>query len=528
MATSQAFGLLNEGALGAFTPEVAYVRQDDKVHFFAGDPKLTESVDASAFTIVESFDDLDLEERVVGGETIKTPKNAKWFVEGPFQRSDTKNANQRTYPRSIWEKLIADAKSNVMKSVTERAMIGHLEHPADGRTNGKEGAILTTTLKLREDGVVWGGAEVLDTPNGRIVQEYIRKKIKWGVSSRGNGSVGEDGSVKPDYALETFDAVMRPSTPGAHPKLVADVNEDDPSKADGNTSPAGPGKPLSEELTKEVQSLVESVSNLKMVDITDLDESAATKMAGDLLAALGATTDAATEGKLRHEKALEMQTWLVGRMKSLQESAVAGIDVGALIFKAVGDANEEADADKAEALRKVVDSFDAKIQAAEDARSETAAELVVLQTENAGLVRSHGLIVQERDELLLRLDELARRLVVASESLIEISSEDVSDPIEAAVAEAILKHPGLAEFRPVLIRAVDENEVGSLIESLLPAVTSTGAVAPASTPTPRSMLPSGCVVESVSSVPGGKTKPINESRGANVAAQALVKMQGQQ
>ena len=200
-----------------FYPSSAYVEQGDKLCVLAGE--LDESVSTEGKTLVSSLDEMDLEEKSLpDGATAKLPKGGRWIVEGPAQRSDVKNANKRVYPRSIWEKLIGDSNSYVQKMIQERGMVGHLEHPKDGRTDGAQGAILTTKSELREDGVVWNQFEVLDTPHGRILQEYIRKGVRWGVSSRGNGSVNDAGIVEEaTYLLKTWDAVMAPSTPGAFP-----------------------------------------------------------------------------------------------------------------------------------------------------------------------------------------------------------------------------------------------------------------------------------------------------------------------
>jgi hypothetical protein len=197
-------------------PTTGYVEQGKKVWVAFGEHKLDES---SGQAVVERFEDLDLEERRVGDEVLRLPKGGRWFVEGPFQRSDVENANRRKYPRGIWERLIADDASYVQKSIKERAMVGHLEHPGDGRTDGSKGAILVTKATLEKDGTVMGQAEILDTPMGLILQEYTKKRVRWGVSSRGNGSVKDDGTVDTDnYVLETWDAVMKPSVPGAYPK----------------------------------------------------------------------------------------------------------------------------------------------------------------------------------------------------------------------------------------------------------------------------------------------------------------------
>ena len=198
----------------------AHVRQGSKVWVAFGDsPDYAKQIMESAggCTIVESMDKLDL---VEGDNGAKYVKDGVWIVEGPSQRSDTENRNKRKYKRKLWERIIGDPDSPQQKTIKSRGMVGHFEHPADGRMDGREGALIVVESKLRTDGVVWNKYELLDTPNGKILQEYTRKRVPWGVSSRGSGSIGSDGTVsESDFWLETWDAVMRPSTHGAYPTL---------------------------------------------------------------------------------------------------------------------------------------------------------------------------------------------------------------------------------------------------------------------------------------------------------------------
>lgn len=210
-------GLIMEGREGGFATANLYVEQGDKVFFFQGAPLLCESTAPMMRTLVEDYQELELEERIVNGSKIQAPKDGRWFFEGPFQRSDTKNANNRVYPKAIWSKWVGDEKSSVQEKVKSGGMIGHFEHPENGRTWGPKGAIITRQLSLDNKGVVRGVGEILDgTPDGAILVEYTLKGVRWGVSSRGTGTVGTDGVVGDDYVVETFDAVMNPSTPGAY------------------------------------------------------------------------------------------------------------------------------------------------------------------------------------------------------------------------------------------------------------------------------------------------------------------------
>lgn len=161
-------------------------------------------------------------------------------IEGVFQRADTPNKNKRIYPRGIWEKL-CDEKSDMMRRVRERSMIGHVEHPSSGTTDLNQAAILITDVKLKENGEVFGRAIVYNTPAGRIVQEMIDTGTKYGISSRGTGSVDSKGVVQEDYNCDTWDIVFNPSTPGAFPKLStekADEQKESTVKVEETTKPS--------------------------------------------------------------------------------------------------------------------------------------------------------------------------------------------------------------------------------------------------------------------------------------------------
>ena len=118
--------------------------------------------------------------------------------------------------QKLWERMLED-KGTAMSAIRDRAMIGHLEHPKDGRTDGNLGSLLVLEAKLDNDGVIYGRAKILDTIPGKTLKVYCVEGVRWGFSSRGSGVIRADGTVdENDYRLETWDAVMRPSTPGAY------------------------------------------------------------------------------------------------------------------------------------------------------------------------------------------------------------------------------------------------------------------------------------------------------------------------
>jgi len=152
----------------------------------------------------------------------------RMVVEGIYQKAGVKNANGRVYPKSLWERIVRD--EGLTKAMQERRMLGCLDHPEDGKSRLSRAAHIILSQKLDENGNVIGRSEVLDTPDGKVLQELFRAGVTVGISSRGSGTVkkspmGED-IVNDDYILETYDFVYNPSTLGATPKPVTESVQD--------------------------------------------------------------------------------------------------------------------------------------------------------------------------------------------------------------------------------------------------------------------------------------------------------------
>jgi hypothetical protein len=167
--------------------------------------------------------------------TIKEDANLpkRMMIEGVFQRfmppgadaNKYRNANKRVYTMERVGKKVLDPNGDVQKRIAERAMIGHLEHPADGTTDLNKGAILVTKVWAEADGTVKGRAMIYNTPEGQRIQEYVTTGTKIGISSRGTGTVDANGFVCEDFGLETWDMVYNPSTSGANPTLATESAE---------------------------------------------------------------------------------------------------------------------------------------------------------------------------------------------------------------------------------------------------------------------------------------------------------------
>ena len=150
-------------------------------------------------------------------ESIKE-NDGKLIVRGVLQRAEAKNQNGRIYPR---ETLMREAKKYMKEFVNEKRAMGELDHPESSVVNLQNVSHNVTEMHFEGDNLL-GTVDVIVTPSGNILKELFKSGIKFGISSRGMGSVetvNEDGDqvvkVQPDFELIAFDFVSNPSTHGA-------------------------------------------------------------------------------------------------------------------------------------------------------------------------------------------------------------------------------------------------------------------------------------------------------------------------
>ena len=154
----------------------------------------------------------------------RVDSNGKFIVAGQFSKADLRNENGRVYRRSMWENVLR--RPYIIDSLKKRKMLGELGHPDKIETTPLNVSHIVTKLELLNDGQVYGEAEILDTPSGRVLKTLYEAGVEMGISSRGylpEGSnlyaEGEDLIVPDDYELVTFDFVIDPSSQGACPKI---------------------------------------------------------------------------------------------------------------------------------------------------------------------------------------------------------------------------------------------------------------------------------------------------------------------
>tara|TARA_B100000287_G_scaffold289488_1_gene272771 strand:+ start:389 stop:988 length:600 start_codon:yes stop_codon:yes gene_type:complete len=148
-------------------------------------------------------------------------QESKVFLAGLIQQAGIENGNGRIYPREALMKEIQSYK----QLCKERRALGELDHPDDSVINLKNVSHLMVDVWTQGD-KVFGKAEVLDTPSGRILKDLINAGVKLGISSRGLGTLEEKNGkkmVKDDFQLICFDIVSEPSTPNAF--MVKEVRD---------------------------------------------------------------------------------------------------------------------------------------------------------------------------------------------------------------------------------------------------------------------------------------------------------------
>ena len=148
-------------------------------------------------------------------EYLTEGKGKEQYIKGIFMQSDIKNQNGRVYPHAVLQK---EVKNFNTKYVNEGRALGELGHPMGPVINLDR--VSHVIKELKEDGTNFiGKAKVMDTPNGKIVKNFISEGVKLGVSSRGMGSLKANkqgvNEVQGDFVLSTVDIVADPSAPDA-------------------------------------------------------------------------------------------------------------------------------------------------------------------------------------------------------------------------------------------------------------------------------------------------------------------------
>ena len=147
--------------------------------------------------ITDQFDQVQL---------LEAENSKDLYVQGIFSSAELKNKNGRIYKKDTLERELGKLSEDIKR----KSLFGELNHPQSPDIDLKNVAIVVEKLEWKGNDVI-GRAAVLDTPSGQIAKA-IMKKGNIGISSRGLGTVNEDGYVNDSsYKLITWDLVGNPS-----------------------------------------------------------------------------------------------------------------------------------------------------------------------------------------------------------------------------------------------------------------------------------------------------------------------------
>ena len=150
-------------------------------------------------------------------------ENGNLIVEGILATAEVKNGNGRYYKKELWDREM----EKYDQLVKERRSMGELDHPESTVINLKNVSHIVTDYNWDGDQLM-GRIEILPTPSGNILKELIKNGITVGVSSRGMGSLEQNGSVmevQDDFELLCWDFVSTPSNPGSFMSVLQEGKE---------------------------------------------------------------------------------------------------------------------------------------------------------------------------------------------------------------------------------------------------------------------------------------------------------------
>ena len=155
----------------------------------------------------------------------KEGSDKSYKIRGIFMQADIKNRNGRVYPMEILQNEVKKYNKNFIK---EKRAFGELGHPEGPTVNLERVSHMITSLEPDGKNFI-GEAKIMATPMGEIVKNLMDEGAKLGVSSRGMGSLDQNGGasdVRDDFYLATAaDIVADPSAPNAFVEGIMEGKE---------------------------------------------------------------------------------------------------------------------------------------------------------------------------------------------------------------------------------------------------------------------------------------------------------------
>lgn len=146
---------------------------------------------------------------------IEGTKDGNLYLKGLFIQGDIRNHNGRIYPLSEISRAVGTLTEKIK---VQGGVLGELDHPEGLNINLPNVSHAITEMGMDGANGI-GKLRVLANKNGEIVRSICESGVQLGVSSRGSGSVGNDGRVS-EFEIITIDIVANPSAPDAHPQAI--------------------------------------------------------------------------------------------------------------------------------------------------------------------------------------------------------------------------------------------------------------------------------------------------------------------
>lgn len=138
-------------------------------------------------------------------DIVKESNDGLIRLSGVFGVCGVKNQNQRVYNKQNYGMMVETLQNEIMTG----SVLGELEHPNSMNINLENVSHKLESIEMHDDGTITGTIALLDTPKGRIAKAIAEAAGSLYISSRGAGSIDENGNVTLT-TIKTYDLVGTP------------------------------------------------------------------------------------------------------------------------------------------------------------------------------------------------------------------------------------------------------------------------------------------------------------------------------
>lgn len=141
-----------------------------------------------------------------------------YYITGPYIQTESKNRNGRRYRLQRMVECVQKYVNDRMNPAFGYRSYGELGHPEGVEINLDRVSHYTTNLEWNGNDCIGKSEIITENPCGRMVETFLKKKLRLGVSTRGLGALADkanpDGSKDVDsYEMIAIDIVADPSAP---------------------------------------------------------------------------------------------------------------------------------------------------------------------------------------------------------------------------------------------------------------------------------------------------------------------------